>query len=224
MDLVTANSFERVLEISTALGSGTAFSIPYAGREYLVTARHLLPEGDPRPEVSIASRHMARTLRLDLLPTDPATADVAVAPLPEAVTPTLPLAAGKDGIIWGQRVFFLGFPYGLATEFARGAADQRIAFVKGALFSASADVEGVGLLYLDGMNNPGFSGGPVVFNRDGDHLRPHICGVIAGYRTELQPVYQGTTPITAVATAANTGIIIATDIRHVTNAIDNASG
>ncbi len=224
MDLVTANSFERVLEIRTGLGSGTAFSIPYVGREYLVTARHLLPEGDPRPEVSIASRHMTGTLRLELLPTDPATADVAVAPLPDAVTPTLPLAAGRDGIIWGQHVFFLGFPYGLATEFARGAPNQRIAFVKGAVFSASADVEGASLLYLDGMNNPGFSGGPVVFNRDGDHLRPQVCGVIAGYRTELQPVYQGTTPITAVAAAANTGIIIATDIRHVTDAIDNASG
>lgn len=74
------------------------------------------------------------------------------------------------------------------------------------------------------MNNPGFSGGPVVFDRDGAHLRPQVCGVIAGYRTELQPVYQGATPITAVAAAANTGIIIATDIRHVTDAIDNASG
>lgn len=223
MDLVTANAFERVLEIRTALGAGTAFTLERNGREHVVTARHLLPNGESRPQATLSSRHITRTLRLDLLPAEPENADVAVAPLPEPMTPTLPLAAGKDGIIWGQRIHFLGFPFGLATEFARGEPDQRIAFVKGGVFSASADVDGVSLLYLDGMNNPGFSGGPVIFNRDGDHLRPQVCGVIAGYRTERQPVYQGTAPITAVATPANTGIIIATDIRHVTEAIDYTS-
>lgn len=174
VDLVTANAFERVLEIRTALGAGTAFTLERNGREHVVTARHLLPNGESRPQATLSSRHITRTLRLDLLPAEPENADVAVAPLPEPMTPTLPLAAGKDGIIWGQRIHFLGFPFGLATEFARGEPDQRIAFVKGGVFSASADVDGVSLLYLDGMNNPGFSGGPVIFNRDGDHLRPQV--------------------------------------------------
>jgi S1-C subfamily serine protease len=223
VDLVTANTFERILEIQTELGAGTAFTIERAGHEYLVTARHLLPQGTDQPEVTISSRHMRRTLRLHLLPVEPESADVAVASLDEPVTPTLPLPTGRDGIIWGQNVFFLGFPYGLATEFARGEPEQRLAFVKRALFSASADVDGVSYLYLDGMNNPGFSGGPVVFNRDGNHLTPQVCGVIAGYRTERQPVYQGTTPIASLEASANAGIIIATDIRHVTEAIDQTA-
>lgn len=217
---MTANTIERTLEIQTALGSGTAFTIDHYGRQYVVTARHLLPRGEQHPEVQLSNRYMRRTLRLDLLDVEPDTADVAVSLLPDPLTPDLPLPASRDGLVWSQRVFFLGFPYGLATVVG-GAPDQRIAFVKGAVFSAAAEVDGVHQLYLDGINNPGFSGGPVVFNRNGDSTRAQVCGVIAGYRFEAQPVYQGTTPVGQVE--ANTGIIIATDIRHVTEAIARAS-
>lgn len=221
MDVVTSNAFTRVLEIQTELGCGTAFTLDQDGQQYLVTARHLLPPGVPDPEVRLSNRHLRRTLRLELLSVFPATADVAVSPLVEPLTETAdyPLPATGVGLLWSQRTFFLGFPYGLATVL--GAPQDRIAFVKGALFSGSDKVGGVDLLYLDGMNNPGFSGGPVVFNRDEDGLRPQVCGVIAGYRFERQPVYQGTTPVAEME--ANTGIIVATDIRHVTDAIVRAS-
>jgi acetyl esterase len=42
MPLVTANVWERVLEISTSLGSGTAFVLDIAGSSYVITAAHLL--------------------------------------------------------------------------------------------------------------------------------------------------------------------------------------
>src|SRR5687768_1889460 len=100
MDVITANSLNRVLEIQTSLGKGTAFTIDYGGPQHLLTARHLLPEGESHPEVTIANRFAAHTLRLDLLPVEPDTADIAVAPLEKPVTPELPITPNRDGIIY----------------------------------------------------------------------------------------------------------------------------
>jgi hypothetical protein len=58
-------------------------------------------------------------LDLDLVTVDPPGADVAVSPLESPLTPDFPLPATSKGMTWSQQVFFLGFPYGLATEQGR---------------------------------------------------------------------------------------------------------
>lgn len=63
------------------------------------------------------------------------------------------------------------------------------AFVKKAIFSASSESDGVKTLFLDGFNNPGFSGGLVAF-WDGRN-KAHICGVISGCHFEMQKVISG---------------------------------
>lgn len=221
MDFVTSNALERVLEIQTSVKSGTAFTIDHGGAQYLVTARHLLPPSEAHPQVQVSNRHVGSLdLRLDLLPVDPDTADVAVSLLPGPITSDLPLPATSNGLVFSQRLFFLGFPYGLAIE-GRGEPRERLAFIKGALFSAMATVDGAHLLYLDAFNNPGFSGGPVVgFSSQNRQLQ--VCGVVANYRTEAEPIYQGRDSLTAMSVRANTGIMIATDIEHATAAIDRA--
>jgi Trypsin-like peptidase domain len=219
-ELVVSEAYERVLEIETALGSGTAFTISEGGAQYLVTAKHLLPEGDLHPTVKLSNRFIAEQLggpvehRCELLPITPDRADVAVAPLPSPLTPDLTLEARTDGLVFSQTVWFLGFPYGLAMEMDR--AGGRLAFVKRGIISAAAWVEDVHVLYLDGLNNPGFSGGPVV----GYHQQSQtmcVFGVVSGYRFEHQPVFVGTQEVGTAQ--ANTGIVIATWVDHVTDAI-----
>ena len=76
----------------------------------------------------------------------------------------------------GQEVYFLGYPYGLYTTFG----DQGgVALIKHACISARVACSAIYpdgdkdtmLILLDGLNNPGFSGGPIVAP---DIFCPHI--------------------------------------------------
>jgi hypothetical protein len=217
-----------MFEIESATSSGAAFTINYQGAQYLVTAKHVLPDGDPNPSVTVTNRFGSEQLDLALLDIQPDAADVAVAPLSTPLTADLRLDPTFEGITWSQPVFFLGYPYGLATEFPDNTPTDRIAFVKGAILSATASVNDVQMVYLDGMSNPGFSGGPVVgfnWNR-GDEVgdRLQVFGVVQGYHGEALLVDQGGSPgKEQLSVRANSGIVVATQISHVTEAIDRAS-
>ena len=124
-------------------------------------------------------------------------------------------------IILGQEVYFLGFPYGLNTNMGELNRNFPVPFIKKAILSA---VYGkLDLLFLDGHNNPGFSGGPVVFSQGRAPANAFsVAGVISGYRESTQPVYRAG-EATAFESAYNTGIICAYGIRHVIRLIDQNS-
>jgi hypothetical protein len=209
--LVRAEAFERVLRIETSRGSGAAFTVEWRNREWLVTARHLLPD-EPAPEVVLSSRHGRDRLRLPFVPGLTGQADVAVAPLQTPITPQLGLLPSSEGIAWSQAVYFLGFPYGMATQLSDVETD-RIAFVKQAIVSASARIAGTHLWYLDGHNNPGFSGGPVVAHTETSGAM-QVLGIVAGNRSAPRPVLRANEKLEDAVVAENTGIILATDISH----------
>jgi hypothetical protein len=98
MDRVTANVIERMYEIESAAGSGAAFTIDFAGRQHLVTAKHLLPPGDPAPDVKVSNRFGSNDLRLGLLDVEPESADVAVAQLDQPLVDDLRLDPTMDGM------------------------------------------------------------------------------------------------------------------------------
>jgi len=75
-----------------------------------------------------------------------------------------------------ERVYFLGFPYGHYTNLGNFPAP----LVKTGIISGSSPQQN--LIYLDGHNNPGFSGGPVVLERKDSR----VIGVISGYQHEEQ--------------------------------------
>lgn len=116
--------------------------------------------------------------------------------------PNLPVVASSEGLVYGQDVYFLGFPYGVLSPHILGDAGHPLPLVKKALLSSFA-----GDVYLlDGHNNPGFSGGPVVFGRVGS--TPNCVGaIISGYRFAPEPVLIGDAE-TALTFRQNTGIII----------------
>lgn len=216
---VRAEAFERVLHLETEQGRGTAFTIEHAGNEWLVTARHLLPD-EPAPLVTLSSRFLGRvSLRLGFLPALGPAADVAVAHLQDALTPVMSLPASSSGLQWSQQVYFLGYPYGMATQLSDDEHD-RIPFVKGAIVSASTKVGGIQIWFLDGYGNPGFSGGPVVANT-AELETMQVVGVVAGNRADNRPVLVADRPIENAIVRENTGILMATDIGHV---IDLISG
>ena len=111
----------------------------------------------------------------------------------------------------------MGFPYGLATEAGQMNDGFPIPFVKKGILSAMTLEDHI--IFLDGHNNPGFSGGPVVYQTPGDTRNEmRVGGVISGYIGAPEPVYdaQGK-PI--LNYQANTGIVKAYSISCATDLI-----
>jgi hypothetical protein len=138
--------------------------------------------------------------------------DISVLALGFQLSPTRPLTPTGAGIGFGQDVYFLGFPYNLFTDIGANNRDFPVPFIKKAIVSSITKVGDAEVTFLDGHNNPGFSGGPVVFVPPGQRDF-RVAAVISGYRFEREPVFVGDQP-TNLAYRYNTGIIIAYGIRH----------
>ena len=114
----------------------------------------------------------------------------------------------------GQDIRFLGFPYGMGSEMGDLNRDFPIPLVKQGIMSG---VDPEKNLLLDGHNNPGFSGGPVVCQSEqGNNLA--VIGIISGYHNEPKSIYleENKTPLQYYD---NTGIVIAVPISHVLDLI-----
>jgi hypothetical protein len=139
--------------------------------------------------------------------------------LPQQLSPTHVLTPDSKGIFFGQDIYFVGFPFGLGSEIGEANAHFPIPFIKkGVLSSIIRDSSGARVLYLDGNNNPGFSGGPVVFPLNGQREQFRVAGVGSGYRFDPQPVYVNDQPTQLIA-RHNTGIVISSDIDHAVETI-----
>lgn len=219
MTLVTANAYERVAKIERANSIGTGTVVEHEGATYCVTARHVL--GDPVAEISVSTHVREARLTPVLLPGVHAEADVAVFEIPgEFALPDLPLPMTSNGVALSQDLFFLGFPYGLAL---RGGGLDLYPFVKkGTLSSSDRREDGLHIWFLDGANNPGFSGGPLVGAPAGGGALQFV-GVVSGYRLDWQGVYQAGQLVPDVEVAGNSGIIIAYDVSHALQALSEST-
>ncbi len=216
--MITANIYTRTLRLSTPEGFGTAFTIDVEGAQYLVTAKHVLPVSDPvTVELQFTDQRKV-TVTLERADAEPSEADVSVLALPSPITPMYPIVPSLEGVVFTQDVYFLGFPFGLSLATQQGEEAAVFAFVKKAILSAAQwTSSGVHLLYLDGFNNPGFSGGPVVFTNQQTRVL-HVAGVVYGYRGSQERVMVGERE-TPGYVLANTGIVLAVDIKHAVDAI-----
>jgi hypothetical protein len=122
----------------------------------------------------------------------------------------------------GGECEFLGFPFGGAwrATFANNVA-MWMPFVKHCAVSALV-IEDPRIWILDGTNNVGFSGGPVIFGT-GPQLK--ILGVISAYRTEPVDVIPSapTSVQPNVQVKVNSGFFLAFDIRYAIEAIHKHS-
>ena len=94
-----------------------------------------------------------------------------------------------DGsIALGQDVVYCGFPLGMEMGNLPGANNWPTPLIKSAMFSGLIHHAGVVELLFDTVNNPGFSGGPII-KRDQAGLR--VVGIVSGYRFDAPiPVCQ----------------------------------
>ena len=215
--MITANILQRTFRISYGNKEGTCFTLDLDGRQYLVTARHVVQSIDSPSTVRIFHDGAWKDLPVQLVGHGAGDIDITVLAAQQQVSPTYTVHATLDGLIIGQEVFFLGFPYGFGSEVGKMNDDFPVPFVKKAIVSATDDSKGSRIFFLDGHNNPGFSGGPVVYCRasDGDMM---VVGVVSGYISFPEPVYNANhEPV--LNYYYNTGIIKTYSIAHATELI-----
>lgn len=219
---VTSNILLRVFKIGTAgtngAETGTAFTIERNGTQYLVTAAHMvagLPECGAT--IHLAQGGKWRSLTVEILRCGNPHVDVVALKIAGRLSPEYPIETTLKGVTLGQEVYFFGYPYGLSTFVTSNG--YPLALVKHGIVSAIGGDEKTGVvLYIDGFNNPGFSGGPiVVYDHFSDKVK--VIGVVSGYlnqRSQAQ-VSNRPTPLTVLT---NSGILVGYSIEYALDAIN----
>jgi hypothetical protein len=228
----TSNVLYRVLRLRTGSATGSAFTIEVDGRQYLITARHLLDGFGKEGEIELWLAGRWSRVRARAIYPSKKVVDIAALDLGRPVTVTFPLEPSSGGLTLGQQVYFLGYPYGLGTSVSAPLPEGfgELPFLKSGIISAVDDRDPeASVLYLDGQNNPGFSGGPIVFWHSATGSF-RVAGVVRGYRNEALPVLKrknldnpDAKAHNELYTRANSGIVIGYDIRHIVEAIRAAS-
>jgi len=129
---------------------------------------------------------------------------------------TLSLPATHKGIVMGQDLYFLGYPYAfedLYTHVGDRKMSAPLPFIKRAILSSwTLGHLGIERMFLDGHNNPGFSGGPVVFTQYLKHDFS-VAAVVSGFVPVNQQV-RDESGTTSLYYQYNTGIVIAYSIEY----------
>lgn len=222
---VPNDMLQRTVLIKFENEMGTGFVLAYEGKAYIVTAHHVvrdLKDGGAiqvqRPE-GWKDYHVAKIL----LPTC-GEADVAVLDGDEVLPPSFsafPTAISQDdeGPMMGQQVWFIGYPFGLSGRSPNSSPEYgSLPFIKRGTMSAidSSNPRAV-VVYIDGFNNPGFSGGPIMYwNFKKNAYR--ILGVVQGYREDSAKVLVNGQHVDTNL-LVNSGILVGYSVTHAIQAI-----
>jgi hypothetical protein len=204
--------------------TGTCFMLVKDGKQYFVTAAHLFKSshksGDVVP-IQMVIQNQLQSFNATVYFHENRKVDIAVFTLSEKIMQNIELpeeylkhkkkyqelfpgnGISTDSIstLAGIDVFFFGFPLGnLGTEFL----GIKFPLVKKAIISGWVNHNGITMLLLDGYNNVGFSGGPVVaYDTAGKKMC--VVGAVSGYIPEEIQVKRRKEMLSV---NANSGIII----------------
>ena len=226
--MITTNAIQRTFHIKRGDATGTAFAIDRASRQYLVTARHVVDGITSGDTISVFHQGQWKNITVDVVGIGEADVDVAVLSCPSQMAPMLPLVASAEGLIYGQSVHFLGFPFGWDGGAESMNRDFPMPFVKTGIISALIFGNPT-RFFIDGHGNRGFSGGPVVFVPNGQpQTELRVAGIVANYPTPLREpiVDRRGNPIVddhgepAAFFRENPGLVVAMAISHATDLID----
>jgi hypothetical protein len=218
--VITSNVLQRTFAIQYNGEIGTAFTIDIEGRQYLITAKHVVARISENAQIGIFNDGAFHMFGTKVVGLGIGAVDIAVLALSQQISATLPLPPiSGSQLTVGQDLYFLGFPYAMGTDSSSINANYPFPFVKKAILSAfGLDRDGTSWFYLDGHNNKGFSGGPVVFSTPGGSEGLVVAGVVSGFFPWPEPITQNG-KATSLSYNDNTGIMIAFDIRHAVDLI-----
>ena len=195
---VTANVFERVLFVRvggnapTAV-TATAFTMEQDDRQYIITAKHVVANLPENSSIEYFRANVWVNLPVRVFKCDDPS-DIAVLVASRQITTAFDLPPDTSRVAGGQEVFFLGFPYGITLNGTNVNGTLPFPFIKRATYSGSIPKDPVKhsvQLLLDGYNNPGFSGGPIVYrDLSSSSLDYKLLGVVSGFPPEVTEVME----------------------------------
>ena len=230
----TTGILARTLMARRGDARGTIFSIDIDQREYWITSKHFITGATHPPYGTVSDKSVTVQLlkagsaeenwmTVDFKVLDPGVdLDIVVLAAASAIlqNPIPPSLRPADGAAIGDDCEFLGFPHGGASRVTVGDLIGWLAFAKHCTISAV--INGSNTWVLDGINNDGFSGGPVLI---GSGQAQKILAVVSGYMPEPSDVVPRNTsndseshPSPEVVNL-NSGLIFATDIEPAVEAI-----
>jgi hypothetical protein len=209
--MITANVYNRVFFIK-AEDYGTAFAIDHGGKQYLVTAKHLV-NTEKQETIKFFFNRKWVDIAAELIGLGGGETDIAVFCVNALLcTKDFSLEPSSKDIVISQDVFFVGYPYKMWTDAGEALNGRPCPFVKKGLLSSSfVGDDGVPRLYIDALNNPGFSGGPIVFQPPG-RTDFKIAGVVSKFKIEFEKVIDPMGDHTEMTVAYNTGFLVGYDI------------
>lgn len=193
---------------------GTAFTLDVDGVEYLITARHLLPAQGA--EIDLQIFHDMRWLRgrATVVGRGKGEIDIAVLRIESPLTPRgFDVTPSIGELAFGQDVYFLGFPYKMWGDVGSLMAGLPCPFAKKGTLSFLT-IETPQVLYVDAINNDGFSGGPLFFYPLGRPTELRVAGVVSKFRVEHEAVLDEHGNATTMTVQYNTGFLVAYGIKH----------
>ena len=162
--MIPASTFHRMFHIQCGHRRGTAFSLDVQGRQYFITASHLLAPLQNQAPVELFHWGKWKPLDIVVVGVGPRKIDVAVLALKFRVTlPEFTLTPYAGSLTPGQTGYCLGFPLGERGEEKIAEQPFPIPFLKTVSVAHVTDLsDPIHCVFLDGYANPGFSGGPVL--------------------------------------------------------------
>ncbi len=212
--MIPDNVLQRTFCMQYRDETATCFTLDLYRKQYIVTVRHALPDVGEAVTIEIQHDMQWKPLVCRVVGSAAGEVDISVLAPSHAISPSLTLEPNAKNICLGQDAYFLGFPYGLQSLVGETNADFPFPLVKRACVSMLALSQGEPrYLLLDGHNNPGFSGGPVIYSPNGNSQSTMVAAVISGYRYAWDHVFVDNRE-TDMMIRYNTGIITAYSIDY----------
>ncbi len=167
-------------------GTGTAFAINRGGKQYLITARHVVQGITSGQQIHLRKDEQWEPISIKVAGLGVGNTDIAVLATDIQLAPSHVFEVAPGGLGYAQAVYFLGFPFGWDGEGGDINNGFPLPFVKAGIVSAIVHTDAT-LIYIDGHGNKGFSGGPLVFvTGEGQESKLRIAGVVAKDPRPLQ--------------------------------------
>lgn len=218
--VITSEILTAVFQITHGKQTGSCTIISFRDSDYLITAKHLFAESSLNhgDTVEIALRHQNgfQSLKAIYLIHINPLIDIAVLSLGTNNIKVNSFDIGNENYVLTQDAFFLGFPFGFGMEDGSGQMNQGypIPFVKKGIISSFKSNQ-IRTIFLDGHNNPGFSGGPVVvknYNIKKGEFNLRVIGVVSGYLYDKKQIE---TDNSLISYSENSGIVLAFGANYV---------
>ena len=214
----------RILLLRIGNSTATGFLIDVKGCQYLVTARHFAREIDNKSELRVFFEEKWNDLGSNIIGHAPGEIDISVFALNGVTANPILKLNPNQAILYGQDVYFIGYPYGWWGDSGKVSVGRPLPFVRKAIVSCIEDSQdGAHRNFLAGHNVPGFSGVPVVFPACAPTEVPptnfQVTSVVSGYRFVDSPIFVSGEETNA-RVKENTEVIITYGIRHALDIID----